>query len=56
MPVGKVSLDFGDEPLRLAKDAILNLRGNVFVRKIDCRFEVGEDAGQTIAPATVNLT
>src|SRR5260370_13677140 len=25
-------------------------------RKSDCRLEVGEDAGQTIAPATINVT
>ena len=56
MPVGQVTLDFGDQRFGFARDAILDFRGKVLVRKIDCRLEVREDAGQTIAPATINLT
>ena len=56
MPIGQVALDFANQLLDLARDAILDLRGKVLVRKIDRRFEVGEDAGQPIAPATINAT
>jgi hypothetical protein len=56
MPVGQMTLDFRDEPLGLTKDTILDFPGKVLVRKIDCRLEVGEDAGQTTAPATINVT
>jgi hypothetical protein len=56
MPIGQVTLDFGNQAPRLTKDAVLDFRRKVLVRKIDCRLEVGEDAGQTIAPTTINLT
>src|SRR5205814_7809376 len=56
MPIGQMTLDFGDEPLGITKDSILDFRGKVLVRKIDCRLEVCEDAGQPIAPATINVT
>ena len=56
MPVGQVTLDFGNQALRLTTDAVLDFRRKVLVRKIDCRLEVGEDAGQTIAPSTINVT
>src|SRR5690349_12538033 len=34
MPVGQMTLDFGDEPFGLAEDAILDFRGKILVRKI----------------------
>jgi len=53
MPVSEMPLDLGDQGLGLAEDTILDLRGQVLVRKIDRRFEMSENPGQAITPAVV---
>ena len=50
-----MAFELGDERARLAGNPILDLRWQVLVGKVDRSLEMGENAGEAIAPAPIKV-